>query len=223
MVARLRTGLQKITCVRMETVTKMIKNIVFDLGNVLVKWIPETFLAGYSESEKEMFRKAIYFSENWLRLDRGELSEDELFELICSEIPERYRADVKKLVRWYDMSGQIEGMEQLVLKLKAKGYRLYILSNTSKVFYRFKELFPVIDHFDGAFVSADHGVLKPDKQIFRLFCQHFSVSPKECVFIDDTAVNVESATEEGFAGVVFNGNADELKKELVNLGIIDQV
>ena len=199
----------------------MIKNIVFDLGNVLVKWVPENFIKDYSEEEKELFRKEIYYSENWLRLDRGELSEDELWKLICGRVPEQYYADVKKLIRWYDMSSQIEGIEDLVRRLKNQGVKLYILSNTSKVFYRYKELFPVIKLFDGAFISADHGVLKPDKQIFRLFCEKFSIIPSECVFIDDTAVNVKSATEMGFAGIVFSGDVKELKNEFARLGIIE--
>ena len=199
----------------------MIKNIVFDLGNVLVKWIPETFMYGYSEAEKEFFRKEIYYSENWLRFDRGELSEQELDELVCSRIPAAYHEGAKKLVRWYDMSSQIEGMEQLVSELKNKGYNIYILSNTSKAFYKYKELFPVIKLFDGTFISADYGVLKPDKKIFRLFCEKFSVIPSECVFIDDTAVNVKSAMEMGFAGIVFSGDVKELKNEFARMKIIE--
>ena len=197
----------------------MIKNIVFDMGNVLVKWVPETFLDGYSESEKELFRKEIYFSENWLRLDRGELSEDEITKLVCSRIPENYRADAEKLIKWYHFSSMIEGMEELVKELKDRGYKIYLLSNTSKAFYNFKELFPVIKHFDGTFISADHGVLKPDKEIFRLFCEKFSLSPSECVFVDDSQANVKSASEEGFSGIWFKGDAEELKRELVNLNL----
>lgn len=184
------------------------------MGNVLVKWVPETFMKDYSEPEKELFRKEIYYSENWLRLDRGELSEEELTQLVCSRLPEQYHTDAKKLIKWYDMSSQIDGMEQLVIRLKNKGYKIYLLSNTSKMFYKIKRRFPVLEHFDGTFISADYGILKPDKQIFRLFCDKFSVIPSECVFIDDTPVNIKSATEEGFAGIVFNGNAEELEIEL---------
>ena len=177
-------------------------------------------MKGYSETEKELLGKEIYYSENWLKLDRGELSEEELTELVCSRIPESYHADAKRLIRWYDMSAQIDGMEELVKELKDRGYNLYLLSNTSKVFYKFKELFPVTKSFDGTFISADYGILKPDRQIFRMFCDKFSLCPSESVFVDDSSPNVKSATEEGFAGVVFNGNADELKKEFLKLGII---
>ena len=205
--------------IKIEILINMIKNIVFDMGNVLVKWAPETFIKAYSEQEKEHFRKEIYYSENWLRLDRGELSEEELTELVKSRIPSRYHSDAEKLIRWYDLSSQIDGMEQLVLRLKNKGYNIYLLSNTSQAFYKFRELFPVIKHFDGTFISADYGILKPDRQIFRLFCNKFSVIPSECVFIDDSPANVKSAAEEGFSGIVFNGNAEELKRELVNLNL----
>ena len=115
----------------------------------------------------------------------------------------------------------IEGMEELVKQLKDIGYKVYLLSNTSKVFYKFKELFPVVKHFDGTFISADYGVLKPDKEIFRLFCEKFSLSPSESVFIDDSQANIKSSVQEGFTGIWFKGDAEELKRELVNLGIID--
>ena len=108
---------------------------------------------------------------------------------------------------------------ELVKELKYRGYKVYLLSNTSKVFYSFKELFPVIKLFDGTFISADHGVLKPDKQIFRLFCKQFSLSPSECVFVDDSQANVQSASEEGFTGITFSGNAEELKMKLGRLNL----
>ena len=73
----------------------MIKNIVFDMGNVLIKWIPETFMKGCSETARELLGKEIYYSENWLRLDRGELSEEEK-RAKCSDIFKQCEREVEE-------------------------------------------------------------------------------------------------------------------------------
>jgi len=197
----------------------MIKNIVFDMGNVLVTYDPAYFLKDYSESEKALFSAEIYFSERWKQLDRGELSEEELIRLVCSEIPECHHADAKKLIKWYDLAAPIPGMEALVQQLKQNGYAVYLLSNTSFAFREFHKNITALQHFDGLFISAEHGILKPDRQIFRLFCEEFALNAAECVFIDDSPANVASAVDVGFAGIVFNGDAIRLKNELTALEI----
>ena len=197
----------------------MIKNIVFDLGNVLIKYTPDVFLKDYPDAKRELLGKEIYHSENWLKMDHGDLSEAELIDLVCSRIPESYHADAVKLIKWYELTSLVEGMEQLVLALKANGYGIYMLSNTSEAFYRFRKKIPVLKYFDGLFVSADHRLLKPDREIFRLFCKEFNLNASECVFIDDSAANVDGAKEVGFEGILFRGDASELKTELYALGI----
>ena len=198
----------------------MIKNIVFDMGNVLVKYDPKYFLKDYPDFERGLFDAEIYHSNHWRRFDRGELSEEELIELVNSHIPQHYHADAKKLIQWYNLSAPIEGMESLIEQLKTNGYHIYLLSNTSLAFHKFSKNISALRYFTGLFISADCGLLKPDKQIFRLFCNQFSLCPSECVFIDDTLVNVKSASEEGFTGIRFNGDTSMLKHELVRLGIL---
>jgi len=197
----------------------MIKNVVFDMGNVLVTYDPTYFLKDYPEEEKTLFLKEIYLSEAWKMLDRGELSEEELIRLVCSRIDARHHADARKLIRWYDLSAPIDGMEQLVRQLKEHGYAVYLLSNTSKAFYGFSKNIPALAYFDGRFISADHGILKPDREIFRLFCSKFALNAAESVFIDDAPANVEAAAAEGFSGIVFAGDAAKLANALVDLEI----
>ena len=198
----------------------MIKNIVFDLGNVLIKFDPAHFMRGYSEEEKALYLAEIYQSENWLKMDRGELSEEELIELVCSRIPEQYHGGAVKLIQWYWQSIPIEGMEQLAGELRKQGYGIYLLSNTSQAFYKYYRNLPVFQHFDDVFVSADHGLLKPEGEIFRLFCKNFGLEAEECVFIDDTAVNVESAAAEGFLAIHFKGDVEELRAALKRLDVL---
>lgn len=197
----------------------MIKNIVFDLGNVLVKYDPDSFLLGYSDAEKELLGKESYYSENWLKMDHGDLTEAELTELVLDRIPSRYHSDAVRLIRWYDLSSPIDGMERLVIALKAAGYGVYLLSNTSEAFYRFRSKIPALKHFDGYLISADHHLLKPDIRIFRLLCEKFSLEPSECVFIDDIEANVNGAKVAGFEGIVFGGDVSALINQLGALGV----
>ena len=200
----------------------MIQNIVFDLGNVLVKFDPAYFLKDYPDSEKELFYKEIFGSENWLKMDRGALSEQELINLVKSRLPLRYHSDAEKLIKWYTLTLEIQGMEPLIRQLKKNGYSIYLLSNTSPAFHRFCKQIAALKYFDGLLISADCGFLKPEKEIFRLFCQKFSLAPNECVFIDDMPVNIQGAIGEGFAGIVFTGDVPALKEELAKLGIVTE-
>lgn len=198
----------------------MIKNIVFDMGGVLTQYDPNAFMAGLSAEEQTVLGQEIYHSENWRRLDRGELTEEELTDLVCSRIPSQYIETAKKLIRWYELSAPIAGMDALAVRLREKGYRIYLLSNTSHSFRFFYSQIPALAHFDDYFISAEYGMLKPDPKIFQKFCSVFSLNASECVFIDDSAANVESASTQGFTAIQFDGDAAHLQATLEKMNIL---
>ena len=72
---------------------------------------------------------------------------------------------------------------------------------------------------DGALISAEVKLLKPDPQIYRTFLRKFGLRPEECVFIDDTPINVEGALYENMAGIVFNMDVAALAESLRSLGV----
>ena len=198
----------------------MIRNIVFDMGNVLVRYNTDFYLRGYSEDEKTLLNRQIYLSVDWLRLDRGELTEAELISKIKKSLPDALCGDAQRLVKWYEQSEPIDGMEKLVRDLHEYGYKIYLLSNTSLEFHRFREKIPALKYFDGEFISADCGLLKPDERIYRMFCEHFSLTPNECVFIDDSPANIESAARVGLNGIVFYSDVALLREQLIEKCIL---
>lgn len=199
----------------------MIKNIVFDMGNVLVRYDPDFFMQDLTAEEQALFSREIYLSKDWQQLDRGDLTEEELTARICRRIPAQYHATAKRLIQWYRLTEPIAGMDELVGTLKAQGYRIYLLSNTSLAFRSFHRSFPVLSRFDGLFISAEHRLLKPDPAIFHLFCQTHGVQPQDCVFIDDSPLNVQAAHELGFTAILFDGDAAKLNNTLSALQLLD--
>lgn len=200
----------------------MIKNIVFDMGNVLIRFDPELFMdrCSVSEEEKALLRKEVFRSVEWVMLDRGTLDEAAAEKSILPRLPEQLRPVACRLIEaWDEPLLPVDGMLELVRTLKEQGYRLYLLSNAAARQHEYWKRAEAGRWMDGTLISADVKLLKPDPQIYRMFLDRFGLAAEECVFIDDTPINVEGAIHENMAGVVFNGDAEALKRELRALGI----
>lgn len=200
----------------------MIKNIVFDMGNVLIRFDPELFMSRYSLSEEEkiLLRRAVFHSAEWVMLDRGVLDESTVEKNILPRLPIPLRKIACELIeQWDEPLIPIKGMMELLTSLKQQGYRLYLLSNAAARQHDYWSKAAVSILMDGTMISADVKLLKPDPRIYQIFLRKFNLSPEECVFVDDTPVNVEGALYENMAGIVFHGDVDALKKDLRALGV----
>ena len=110
----------------------MIKNILFDMGNVLIRFEPKQYVknAGLSESDQQLLLRELYGSIDWVRLDRGTLTEAEVIDRCVSRVGEHLRGAVEKLVGHWDRPElPVEGMKALTDELYEKGYGLYLLTN----------------------------------------------------------------------------------------------
>ena len=200
----------------------MIKNIVFDMGNVLLRFDPNLFMEREKvpEADRPLLLREVYQSLEWSRMDRGSLTDEEAAAIICKRVPERLHEQVFHLVTFWDRPIlEIEGMPALVRELKELGYGIYLLSNAS---YRQHEYWPrlsVSPLFDGTLISADVKLVKPQPEIFLLFCSTFGLKPDECFFIDDSTLNVEGAFFCGIPGAVFHQDAAELRQKLRSAGV----
>lgn len=185
----------------------MIKNIVFDMGNVLLRYSPSDYLSSIcsNEDEKKAVGSALFFSDEWLLCDKGEITVDELIKLGIEKLPQ-YSEKIEFAARgWYHSMTDIEGMTELVEKLKADGkYKLFLLSNTNLQFWLYSKDHRVFSFMDGLYISAEHKLLKPDRAIFESFLKEFSLKAEECVFIDDYEPNVNSARQLGFTAFQFH-------------------
>lgn len=197
----------------------MIHNIVFDMGGVLYRFEPDIAFREYPGEDGQLLYDAIFASSDWRRQDLGEINEDELISLVSERVPKRLQAAVPRIVRWYDLTGAVCGMQELTKELSERGFSLYLLSNVGFAFYRYRDRIPSIRLFKGQFISAEHGLLKPDPAIFRRFFDTFGLSAEDCLFIDDTVANVEGARSVGMEAVAFQ-NAEQLREHLCSLGIL---
>ena len=197
----------------------MIQNIVFDMGGVLYRFEPDLPYREYPGEDGKILYNAIFGSPDWRRQDLGEINEDEMISLASARVPERLRPAVERIVRWYELTGPVPGMAELAQELSDKGYTLYLLSNVGFAFHKFRDLIPALKYCKGEFLSAEHGLLKPDLEIFRKFMATFDLQAEDCLFIDDMAPNIEGARSVGVEGIVFE-NAEQLRRRLVEIGVL---
>lgn len=192
------------------------KNIVFDMGNVLIDYVPENVIKQYTDNPEliKKIKTSVFSSMEWLLLDAGLISEKEALEQILERFDNDYEKDIARLsfLNWdrFNMLAK-PGMQDLIIDLKKKGYRVYILSNASlrlpKVYMNY---LPAPTLYDGVFFSACYKLLKPQKEIYQTFLQTFHLVASQCLFIDDMERNVSAAMEEGFGGYRFDGDVHRL-------------
>ena len=175
----------------------MIRNIVFDMGKVMIQFDPDRFMdrAGIEDAaDRKLIMNELFKSVEWAQMDEGTLTEETAEPLILARMPERLKATVSSLLyNWAFPREQIPGMEDLVRRLKEAGYGIWLLSNASKMQPRYWCQVPVSRYFDGKLISCDVKVVKPCHRIYRLFTEKYSLDPAECLFVDDLTANVAAA------------------------------
>lgn len=200
----------------------MIKNIIFDMGNVLIKFDKKCFLEAVNVSPEDnaLLEREVYVSVEWAMMDRGTLTEKEAAERMCARLPERLHEKVHQLVdEWDRPILPMSGMAELAGELKAKGYRLFLLSNASYRQHEYWSEIPGSEYFEDTLISADVKLVKPQPEIYLMALHKFNAKPEESVFIDDATNNVEGAIYCGMEGIVFHGDTDELRKKLNAIGV----
>jgi len=199
-----------------------IKNIIFDLGGVLIDWNPRYVFKDYfmTEEATEHFLKHICSPEWNEKQDAGRTFADATIALIA-EFP-HYDAEIRQYYgRWEDMlADDLPDTVQLLGRLLDSGtYRVLALTNWSE------ESFPValakfdfLHKFEGILVSGTERLAKPDPAIFHLMCERYDLIPSQTIFIDDNIRNVDSANQLGFHAIHFL-HAEDLRTQLVTRGV----
>lgn len=201
----------------------MIRNIVFDMGQVLIYFYPDLFLRrlGVAEEDWPVLEREMFRSVEWTQTDRGTLDEAGAVEAFCARLPERLHDCVRAMVWdwWKEPLAPVDGMEELIGELKGLGYGIYLLSNASSRLHEYFSRIPGSQYFDGKIVSADWKMLKPEREIFQTLFREYDLKPEECLFIDDLPHNVEGAVFSGMGGVIFRGDVPLLRRELRAAGV----
>ena len=177
-------------------------NIILDMGNVLLEWNKEKILRGVVKTEKDymILDKAIFQSGLWERLDLGTLSREELVLKVVSMIGSIYQEKVQEVVwNWPSYIEIYTEVFPLLVRLKEKGHRIFVLSNTSPVFYELLEeqLSPLNEILDGFVLSCDIKAIKPDPKMFEEILHKYQLDPVNCIFLDDVKDNTKMAESLG--------------------------
>ena len=192
-----------------------IRNIIFDMGKVLIGFDPEVFMdrAGiFDPADRKIIRREIYDSPLWTAMDQGDLDEKEMIRIVKPVLPEHLRNHADYLIgRWYEPIIPIEGMEELVCELKKRGYGIYLLSNASVMQKVYWPTIPCAKYFDGTVVSADEHVMKPDEKIYTILLERYGLDVSECIYIDDREENVSTAERLGMCPYQFDGAVRKLR------------
>ena len=183
----------------------MVKNIVFDMGGVLIDFDPDGTLSRFfNEADAATVHRVLFGGDLWRQLDLGRLHLPQIAEEACRVLPARLHGDLTDmLLRWWSFMPPIDGMEDFVREVKSRGYGVYLLSNTSDDIYTNFAKYPVLSLMDGIIASCDYGVLKPDRRLYEALYEKYALRPEECFFIDDVPQNIDGAAATGMAGHCF--------------------
>ena len=199
-----------------------IRNIVFDVGNVLVPWDPagiERSAFGKARVEAEGFVPPLRGNPVWLAVNRGELSLEEAKAVYVAEhgfTPQDIDALWEALYASFPL---ITDTRAMMDELKEAGYRLFaITDNVHEIVAQLKREYDFFDLFEVAAVSAELGVLKPDPRIYRWLLDTAEIEAGESVFLDDVQRNVDGAKAVGMEACLFT-TAAKAREDLRALGV----
>ncbi len=200
----------------------MIRNIIFDMGGVMIRFDRDFFLdrLGLAGEDKSLLMREVFLSLEWAMMDRGSLTDEQAAQRICQRVPERLHDSVHKLVSMWDRPIlEIDGMYKLTEELKGLGYGIYLLSNASCRQHEYWPRVPASKFFDGTLISCDVKLVKPQPEIYLLLLQTFGLRAEECFFIDDSPLNIEGARWSGLNGTIFHNDISLLRRDLLAAGV----
>jgi putative hydrolase of the HAD superfamily len=202
----------------------MIKNIIFDLGNVLINFKPYEFLLRFTNDKEyiDQFVSKVTRSKIWLELDRGTNSLENARTIFLSKYPREKEFIELFFDQWMDMLTPIEENIEILEELKELGFRSYILSNYIKeAFSYISSKYKFLSLFDGQIISGVENIIKPEKAIYELLLNRYNLIPKESLFIDDVLFFLKPAKKLGMK-TIWNRPETDLREELKKFDILAQ-
>lgn len=179
----------------------MAKAVLWDVGNVIVRWDPRTLYSKIfpDPAVRDRFLSTVCTMEWHVRHDLG-VTFAENRPALVARFPE-HAAEIEAWeTRWWEMfSGAIPETEAAIEALAARGVPQFALSNMSReMIDGVLAMSPVFARLEGVVISGELGLAKPDAAIYRTACERFGRDPQDFLFIDDSAANIEAARALGF-------------------------
>ena len=192
----------------------MIKNIIFDFGNVVIKFVPRDIVAKVTteQTEHALLLDAVFGKGCFEETDRGLVSLEQHKALTRAKLPEYLHRKADKLLdSWYLDLPVMCGMENLLNDCKKAGYKIYLLSNINIQFAENTNKVPILKLFDGLMLSSYVKHVKPEKEIYHALLDRYNLKAEECIFVDDRKINVDGGEAVGIKGYLFDGDTEKLR------------
>jgi putative hydrolase of the HAD superfamily len=199
-----------------------IKNVVFDIGNVIVRWDPIHITSRTFGPERATpeFIGSIFGPETWLPLNRGELTEAQAKQAYQDRLGFTTGEADKLFYNINDSLDLLTDTVALMERLQSADFRIFALSdNVHEIVHYLKQRYDFWRFFEGAVISAEIGLLKPSQEIFLHLLETHALRAEECVFLDDVLANVEGAQSVGMRALQFS-DATRAEQELKALGLV---
>ncbi len=195
----------------------MIKNVIFDLGKVLINNDPSEYLRkyGYDEEKYQALLDAIWTDSLWGDMD---IAKYESFKDIIEIYVEKHKELEPELRSffaedWMELYVAYDDTVKFYNEVYEQGYDIYLLTNFSKDGYEYiSNKFDFFKKAKGAVVSSHLKIAKPDMRIYKYLLDTYNLNPDECIFIDDSVANINAANELGIHGIVYT-DIENLRKE----------
>lgn len=191
------------------------KNIIFDLGGVILKGKAKDILNKLDTTEEE-YNELVKFFDNWNDMDITDMNIEEKFASYnFSENTKSKYKDV--LLKYYELRDLNTNLINLIKELK-KNNRVYILSDNNKaasLYYK-----KLLNNLDGYVFSYEYKTIKKDGKLFDIFLDKYKLDPKDCYFVDDTEENILVANSRGINGILYKQNDEELIEYFKEIGLI---
>lgn len=204
----------------------MIKNIIFDLGGVVIKYDQRKIINTFTNNDDEIkyIFDEIFHSNEWKLMDLGLITKEEVIQNINSRNNNKYKELTEKFLNeWYKTQVINQDVVNIAKKLKENEYNIYVLSNMATTTYEYYKNNDFFKLCNGIVISAHEHIKKPDEKIFNILLDRYSLKAEECLFIDDDDTNrsYETANRLGILGRrVIPNDYNDICNELKEFDII---
>lgn len=186
----------------------MIKNIIFDIGGVLLDYNPKTYLdkLNIEDGKRKELNDIIFHNQKWKDCLNGFITNKELIEYLVKENL-KYKNEIEQILSKDNLKYMLPPKQEMIeyyKSLKQKKYKIYLCSNITKDTYDYiKDNFEIIQIADGGVFSCFENISKPSVEIYNRLIRKYQIDVEKSLFIDDTNKNTITANEIGFKTIVF--------------------
>ena len=203
----------------------MIRNIIFDLGNVIINYNQKQIINSFTQKEDEIkyIYDEIFHAPEWHLMDLGDMTNEEAIEVINKRNECKYEKLTKDFLHeWYKKQTINREIVEIAKKLKKNGYKLFVLSNMANLTYEYFKNNEFFSLCSGIIISAHEHIKKPDEKVYKLLLDRYHLNAEECLFIDDdpSEENYKTANKMEIKGRrIIPNSAEDVRKLLLEFNI----